>query len=478
MASQSLTEYERKRLENIKRNDEMMTSLKLHSKALQLSSSTNNKRLRNESKVYKTSPDKKPKSKTAPIVIRCSLRSQGLPPETSFQDDNFSSPTKNSPKTPPPKSILTKLGPLTMKQAYMGDDSSASDRLLIDTVKDMSDNAPLNVKSGGVVVGNEGCLDLGSMILKPENIARVMPGKILNVKFFPCKDRTMIVAGNKFGNVVFWDVESEQDEGRNDGIYLYQPHRAPVSGFSIQPFSLSKVFSSCYDGFIRLLDFEKESFDLVYSTDGAIFSLSQRPQDPNGLCFSEGNNGMVNFWDTRVGKSSSSWMLHDSRINTIDFNPENTNLMATSSTDGSACIWDLRHTDARRPKYLKIVDHKRAVHSAYFSPTGSCLATTSLDDHVGILSGADFMNTSMVFHNNHTGRWISSFRAIWGWDDSYLFVGNMKRAVDVISTDRDITTLQSSDMSAIPCRFAAHPYEVGTLAAATSGGQIYVWTQS
>ena len=37
MAPQKLTDYERKRLENIRRNDEMMAALKLHSKATQLS---------------------------------------------------------------------------------------------------------------------------------------------------------------------------------------------------------------------------------------------------------------------------------------------------------------------------------------------------------------------------------------------------------------------------------------------------------
>ncbi|CAL5374357.1 unnamed protein product [Camellia sinensis] len=84
----------------------------------------------------------------------------------------------------------------------------------------------------------------------------------------------------------------------------------------------------------------------------------------------------------------------------------------------------------------------------------------------------------MINHNNKTGRWISSFRAIWGWDDSYLFIGNMKRGVDVISTARRVcvATLQSPNLSAIPCRFDTHPYQIGMLAGSTSGGQVYTWT--
>jgi len=76
--------------------------------------------------------------------------------------------------------------------------------------------------------------------------------------------------------------------------------------------------------------------------------------------------------------------------------------------------------------------------------------------------------------------WFCGSRAIWGWDNSYLFIGNMKRGVDVVSTVQRATvkTLQSPHISAIPCRFDKHSYEVGMLAGATSGGQIYIWTSS
>lgn len=56
----------------------------------------------------------------------------------------------------------------------------------------------------------------------------------------------------------------------------------------------------------------------------------------------------------------------------------------------------------------------------------------------------------------------------------------MSRGIDVISTSKKnvVATLKSECMTAIPCRFDVHPYEIGTLAAATSGGQVYVWEQS
>ena len=139
-----------------------------------------------------------------------------------------------------------------------------------------------------------------------------------------------------------------------------------------------QIITSCYDGQIRSLDIEKQTFGLSYTSDHAIFSMSQRLDDVNSLYFGEGH-GVVRVWDERSGKSSFSWELHDSRINTIDFNPVNINMMATSSSDGTACIWDLRKVGNSKPKSLKVITHKRAVHAAYFSPSGSLLATTRYD---------------------------------------------------------------------------------------------------
>lgn len=123
------------------------------------------------------------------------------------------------------------------------------------------------------------------------------------------------------------------------------------------------------------MDAEKEVFDLVHSCDDAIFSLSQHPNDVKSLYFGEGRGGL-SVWDDRTGRVSSQWTLHEDRINTIDFNPQNPNIMATSSSDATVCLWDLRKVDAGKPKSLKIVNHERAVHSAYFSPSGSSLAST------------------------------------------------------------------------------------------------------
>lgn len=135
------------------------------------------------------------------------------------------------------------------------------------------------------------------------------------------------------------------------------------------------MYSSCYDGIIRLMDVEKEVFDMIHSTDQGIFSLGSRPGYNNCLTFGDGN-GNLSVFDERMGKCATSWILHEDKINSIDYNSINPHLLTTSSTDRTVCIWDVRKIVKDKPKSLKVVDYKRSVQSAYFSPSGSFVATT------------------------------------------------------------------------------------------------------
>jgi WD repeat-containing protein 76 len=107
----------------------------------------------------------------------------------------------------------------------------------------------------------------------------------------------------------------------------------------------------------------------------AAFSLCQAPDNAPCLYFGE-ENGQLKPFDERVGKVSSKWLLHHDCIGSIDFNLENPNMLATSSLDSTACLWYLRRMKVLKPESLKVVKHEHSVHSAYFSPSGSFLATT------------------------------------------------------------------------------------------------------
>lgn len=117
----------------------------------------------------------------------------------------------------------------------------SNDEQFIDTVMNVAGNAPLSLSGKRRVKVEGDCFNPGSMVLREENVARLVPGRIFDVGFFPSEERTMIVVGDKKGNVGFWDADCEEGEG--DGVYVYGPHSAPVSGISIRPCLLSQVFN-------------------------------------------------------------------------------------------------------------------------------------------------------------------------------------------------------------------------------------------
>ncbi|KAI3825070.1 hypothetical protein L1987_06546 [Smallanthus sonchifolius] len=80
------------------------------------------------------------------------------------------------------------------------------------------------------------CVDVKAMKLDEKNIARVLHWSITEVKLFPEGDTRMLVVVNNFGNVGFWNIDSDE----NNEIYVYHPHSGLVSKISIHPYSLSK----------------------------------------------------------------------------------------------------------------------------------------------------------------------------------------------------------------------------------------------
>nr|TKW09663.1 hypothetical protein SEVIR_6G117600v2 [Setaria viridis] len=419
-----LTDYERRREENIRRNETILASLRR--KAAELSAS------------IRPSSPKRPKkqhpraSPAGPIVLRRSLRTRGIPP-----GESSASPGANSsPPTPPSP---------TKPRTTRFSSSLAS------SLRDATATESTPRPEGGICAADG--FDAGrELVLRPANVRRVVPGRILSVRVLPLADRTVVVAGNKVGHIGFWDVdglvEDDEDDDGADGLFEYFPHRGAVGGIVVHPTDPRKIYSSSYHGEICLMDVEKESFNTIHLCDSPIFSLCQAPDSHSSLYFAEGND--LKHFDERAVR-----------------------------------IWDMRSMKNKGPGCLKVWEYSRAIQSAYFSPSGNMLATTSLDDTVRIFNVDNFDDSCVLDHNNRTGRWLSTFKAIWSWSDSNLFVGNMKRVIDVISVDRSekslsasyTASLESEHMTAIPCRFSLHPYKVGHLAGASSSGKVFLWTR-
>ncbi|KAI5080996.1 hypothetical protein GOP47_0004179 [Adiantum capillus-veneris] len=468
----ALTEYEKQRLENVKRNQAMIAALGIQSAKADIQYAVSK---RAEVKGYKRSADKRQREREEPVVTR-RLRSSRISWTSEDAQKLESPPTPEPLKKVPTLDNTRRPVPL----ASVCIQGSSTERF-ISRLQELDEHIPLSQLSPSKRRNlQEGSTDPREFTLQTSDIARVVPERIMSVAFLPVNDKLLVVAGDKGGHLGFWDVEWDDDDGDGDGVHLYQPHTSPISGIAVQPCSASKVLTCSYDGTVKRLDVDTSMFDLMFTLedDEVLSAICSVPGSPHCSYVGEGL-GFLKMLDTREKVPVSCGQIHQRRINTIDMSMQSPWLMVSSSTDTNVCVWDVRKMK-RNQDMLGQIQHQKAVHSAQFSPSGNSIATCSYDNTIAIMKWPSVQNPTYVQHPNMNNRWISTFRAIWGWDDEYIYVGNMKRTIDLISTkyEAECHWLSSPLMTSIPCRLAAHPMRRGILAGCTAGGQIYVWREN
>ncbi|KAL7490215.1 hypothetical protein ACHAW6_016208 [Cyclotella cf. meneghiniana] len=338
------------------------------------------------------------------------------------------------------------------------------------------------------------------------NVAKVTPDRIYSVECHPSPHCLIVCAGDKLGYLGIWNVDqyntgSDESSKRgkistNDGVHLFKPHSAPISTLSWNE-SGSKLFSCSYDGTVRILDVEKQVFQEVFATyndediykDKIGFGLDTRfntwvqcmeldhRHGRDGNCFflstSEGN---VLHIDTRAkGQVTLNQKLSEKKINTVSLHP-NGYTMATAGLDTTVKLWDIRKMSRTSNKIHKTPiasqNAGKSINSAYFSPSGKRIVTTTMANTIDILEDAHLASglitkpKTRIRHDNMTGRWLSTFMAKWHpspstFSDECFVVGSMvhPRTIEVFSGDsgKVLRGIQGDALTAVASRCCFHP---------------------
>ncbi|KAL6599133.1 hypothetical protein ACP70R_045997 [Stipagrostis hirtigluma subsp. patula] len=454
---EALTEYERRRQDNIRRNQAILAQLRRD--AADVSAAAR--------------PKKQPRAAPAApaAATRRSGRARAQPPPPSSAAALPSARLKPRPAQFP------------IPDAFVGRAVTDASAPLTSAI--LAAAWPPGGEACAVASGSEFDPDEG-LALKPGKARKLAETMIAAARVLPLADRTVVAAGT-LQYLVFWDADCPAPAPRvgaggmrgvaTDGVFTYRPHAGSVAAITAHSSAPRKIYSCSDHGEICLMDVEKGVFGMICLCNYPLYSLCQAPDNATCLYFGEGN-GQLKAFDERAGNVSSTWRLHRDCISSIDFNPENPYMLATSSLDRTACLWDLRNMKMLKPKSLKLVKHKERVQSAYFSPSGSFLATTIVINTVAILSVRDF-NISCSQQN--FGPW-TTFKASWGWNDSDLLLGT-QRGIQIISVDLKDDNISTTCKSRIesehitgPLRLCAvHPYRVGYLAC-VGRKKVFLWT--
>ena len=435
-----MADYEKQRLENIKRNNEILKSLGLKVIEQQIDTSQSK-----SSKKRKREP-LAPKEPT-----RVSLRNRGQEPEFNI--------IREDPEIKDEKPIEDL------------DESYHQPKDFFASIAEYSpDEQKLLTESRKTYQELKIPLDPG--------FVRTNPEMIFTIAFMPSSTTLMTASGDKRGGIAFWNIadsieKSKGDEDWDPIIHSFKAHNGPTMKVCYHGLDHQRLYSCSYDSTIQFYDISAEKSQTVLELSDSP-AIGHFDFEQNNIWFCT-HDGRVGNLDTR-SENVDLYNVSEKKLNTIHINPMQNNLFCTAGLDGFVRIYDIR----KLAQELKCFQHEKSVNSAYWSPNGSNIVSTSFDDTIGIWKDLNTENDTHLapYHNNRTGRWIQKFKALWDPKDSgTIIVGNMKRGIDLFDSEKGelLYTLQDEEkMTAIPAVNVFHP-TLNIIASGNATGKMSCW---
>ena len=449
-----LSEYERQRQENIAQRDKLLKQLALDAGQAGLGPQKPKPGPKSSSTHRKKAPIKRIKEDVGPR--RTSSRLQGLTADSEVakrkaEEEHFAVQEAARVKR------QRQSGPLDLSDVVVaGKDWDKSENFLVDIVSRGA--KPYERTFGETEVKQTTDKELRALReqmsgfelydgFEPNRI-KITPERIYSLGFHPTKDKPLIFAGDKMGNLGIFDAsqragaiknesgvkkeEVEEDEDDDDhedpAITSFHCHTRTISSFQFSPANPSHLYTSSYDSSLRLLDLTKSQSTEIYaptdtSLDEPLSGVEVDPSAPHMLYFSR-LDGHVGRTDTRAPHTTDIFELSEKKIGGFSLHPGNPHFIATASLDRYLRIWDLRKLGGKVGRQLPALigehESRLSVSHAAFNSAGQ-VATASYDDTVKIytfegmrswnagrkISEKEMEPSAIVRHNNQTGRWVT-----------------------------------------------------------------------
>ncbi|KAF1949310.1 WD repeat-containing protein [Byssothecium circinans] len=343
------------------------------------------------------------------------------------------------------------------------------------------------------------------------NELKITPERIYSLGMHPTTEKPLVFAGDKLGNLGICDcsqkapeVDDEDVDAEGPSITTLKPHTRTIHTFQFSPHDPNALYSASYDSTVRKLDLAKGVAVQVYapsdaSEDAPLSGVEIAQNDANTLFFST-LDGRFGMYDMRTPPEKAAgldiFQLSEKKIGGFSLHPQQPHIVATASLDRTLKLWDLRKISGkdewRLPALLGEHESRLSVSHAAFSSDGH-VATTSYDNTIKIhdfskaanwnmgmsLTDADMKPTVRLPYNTQTGRWVTILRAQWQQqplDGVQRFcIGNMNRFVDIYTAKgQQLAQLGGEGITAVPAVAKFHPTQ-DWVAAGTASGKLCLW---
>lgn len=424
-----------------------------------------------------------------------------LPPRKSLRLQNISAdtglklPDKEPTKyfTYDPSEVDNSRQPmrdLELEEFISQKDKSGDSEIVSNYLTKINENLKVKDKNSDTNSFKDDQKQLKKLKIKADQVAKVTPNRIFSLTVHPTERKLLIAAGEKWGGVGLWDANDHTSS--THGVHLFTPHSRPVNCLTFNETNDTNLISTSYDGTVRSFDLEKQMSVLLYgledNDDGYLTYHCQKDHSTILVSGADGNGkyskGYVGVIDMR---SSHNKLAHrfnvttGSSARTVSIHPTKSDLFVCAARHGTCMLFDMRGKNATKDlikPLTKFYGHTKAISSAFFSPlTGEKLATVCYDNKIRVYDLShheDEKHPAVAFyHNNNTGRWLSTFKAIWyPKREDILLVGSMNhpRQIDVLS-DKGIPyqSLQGEHLGSICSLITCHPTQDIVIGGNSSG---------
>uniref|UniRef100_A0A146KVK2 WD repeat-containing protein 76 n=1 Tax=Lygus hesperus TaxID=30085 RepID=A0A146KVK2_LYGHE len=362
------------------------------------------------------------------------------------------------------------------------------DNRLLDTMKmekflevkvncDVSYNPDVNLSTCNIAQYKD---QLASM--KFLKFAKMNRGKIQSLHLHSSWPNPLIFSGDKFGNFSVWRPNFA--ENADDEVITYSCHRAGLNCISTSLEDESILYTTSFDGTILKVDMNKGQFTNVFASDfeERISHLTWHDEFQPGKFLIAHGRGDVGVLDSAAGKTVQQWVDCFIRsVKTVHHHPTQSHYFVAASGTGKVKIFDLRNST----NCIAEIIHGRSVASAFFSPDGNWLLTNSHDDKIRVFEtstiSSSLNQTASFCHNNHTGLWVTPFKAVWAPQRNDVFhIGSMMkgprrvRFYNARAQQLMMDLFDESNMDTICSSISMHP-QFPILAGANSSGKVFLF---
>lgn len=274
------------------------------------------------------------------------------------------------------------------------------------------------------------------------NDIKITHQRITAINVHPSKQNRVITAGDKTGDVGIWSVDSTNDPEDEPTIAILKPHGKAVS--KVLTRNSTQIITCAYDGSIRLLDLNKLlSSEILHITDPYQTSAYDLGVSDTNLCI-EGDPNMLyattlsgNFYrhDIRTPFKSLNekefLRLHDKKIGSFTINPNLSYQIATASLDRTLRIWDLRNISAKNAAWSEFDLKQKSPHlyGSFSSRLSVSCVDWNLENRLVCNGYDDYIN---LFDLSGTGD--SKYKPVTEWSKDYQPEPNSEEIPDNIKS--------------------------------------------